>query len=155
MLNFVSVRTIKGSSSSSSQQRIWYKFESYPYQKTLNHPRRWGRMGQNLNFQPVVSAHTHTSTRAQRCLRSAHTQLAQMPYPPAPPPPRPPFVTCDLSFQRSFGQLKIVNRPTPGHKLRPCFQVPTDSQGLWGPHEQYLSDPWAPGHAVLCVWKPE
>jgi hypothetical protein len=30
-----------------------------------------------------------------------------------------------------------------------------DSQGLWGPHEQYLSDPWAPGHAVLCVWKPE
>ena len=39
--------------------------------------------------------------------------------------------------------------------FRPCFQVPTDSQGLWGPHEQYLSDPWAPGHAVLCVWKPE
>ncbi len=29
------------------------------------------------------------------------------------------------------------------------------TQGLWGPHEQYLSDPWAPGHAVLCVWKPE
>ena len=39
----------------------------------------------------VVRAHTHTSTRAQRCLRSAHTQLAQLPYPPAPPPPRPPF----------------------------------------------------------------
>jgi hypothetical protein len=38
------------------------------------------------------------------------------------------------------------------HKLRPCFQVPTDShEGLWGAHEQYLSDPWAPGHAVLCV----
>jgi hypothetical protein len=54
----------------------------------------------------VVRAHTHTSTRAQRCLRSAHTQLAQLPYPPAPPPPR-------LPFQRSFGQLKIVNRPTP------------------------------------------
>ena len=51
-------------------------------------------------------AHTHTSTRAQRCLRSAHTQLAQLPYPPAPPQPR-------LPFQRSFGQLKIVNRPTP------------------------------------------
>jgi hypothetical protein len=61
----------------------------------------------------VVRARTHTSTRAQRCLRSAHTQLAQLPYPPAPPPTRPPFVTCDLSFQRSFGQLKIVNRPTP------------------------------------------
>ena len=54
----------------------------------------------------VVRAHTHTSTRAQRCLRSAHTQLAQLPYPPDPPPPRPPF-------QHSFGQLKIVNRPTP------------------------------------------
>ena len=61
----------------------------------------------------VVCARTHTSTRVQRCLRSAHTQLAQLPYPPAPPPTRPPFVTCDLSFQRSFGQLKIVNRPTP------------------------------------------
>ena len=65
----------------------------------------------------VVRARTHTSTRAQRCLRSAHTRLAQLPYPPATPPPRPP---CDLC-QRSFGQLKIVNRPTP---LRPCFQVP-------------------------------
>ena len=32
----------------------------------------------------VVRARTHTSTRAQRCLRSAHTQLAQLPYPPAP-----------------------------------------------------------------------
>ena len=21
--------------------------------------------------------------------------------------------------------------------------------------DQYLNDPWAPGHAVLCVWKPE
>jgi hypothetical protein len=29
------------------------------------------------------------------------------------------------------------------HKLRTCFQVPTDSQGLWGAHEQYLSDQWA------------
>ena len=54
----------------------------------------------------VVRARTHTSTRAQRCLRSAHTQLAQLPYPQAPPPSRPPF-------QHSFGQLKIVNRPTP------------------------------------------
>ncbi len=61
----------------------------------------------------VVCARTHTSTHAQRCLRSVHTQLAQLTYPPVPPPTRPPFVTCDLSFQRSFGQLKIVNRPTP------------------------------------------
>ena len=94
----------------------------------------------------VVRAHTHTSTRAQRCLRSAHTQLAQLPYPPAPPPPR-------LPFQRSFGQLKIVNRPTP--QTSALFSGPQDSQGLWGPHEQYLSDPWAPGHAILCGWKPE
>ncbi len=54
----------------------------------------------------VVRVRTHTSTRAQRCLRSAHTQLAQLPYPLAPPQTRPPF-------QHSFGQLKIVNRPTP------------------------------------------
>jgi hypothetical protein len=62
-------------------------------------------------------AHTHTSTRAQRRLRSAHMQLAQLPYPPAPP--------------------------------RPVLTLNT------GAHEQYLRDPWAPGHAVLCVWKPE
>ena len=100
--------------------------------------------------------HTHKHPHTEMPAVGSHaTCAAEVPYPPAPPPPRPFFVTCDLSFQRSFGQLKIVNRPTPGHKLRPCFQVPTDSQGLWGPHEQYLSDPWAPGHAVLCVWKPE
>ena len=46
----------------------------------------------------VVRARTHTSTRAQRCLRSVHTQLAQLPYPPAPPPTSPPIVTCDLPF---------------------------------------------------------
>ena len=45
-----------------------------------------------------------------------------------------------------------LNRP---HKLWPCFQVPTDSRGLWGAHEQYLSNPWAPRHADLCMWKPE
>jgi hypothetical protein len=61
------------------------------------------------------------------------------------------------SSHRSFGQFakklpQLCNRP---HELWPCFQVPTDSQGLWGAHEQYLSDPWAPGHAVLCVWNPE
>jgi hypothetical protein len=47
--------------------------------------------------------------------------------------------------------LKIVNSPTP--QTSALFSGP--SQGLWGPHEQYLSDPWAPGHAVFCVWKPE
>jgi hypothetical protein len=39
----------------------------------------------------VVRARTHTSTRAQRCLRSVHTQLAQLSYPPAPFQTRPPF----------------------------------------------------------------
>ena len=47
---------------------------------------------------------------------------------------------------------QLTNRP---HKLWPCFQVPTDSRGLWGAHEQYLSNPWAPLHADLCMWKPE
>ena len=71
----------------------------------------------------VVRAHTHTSTRAQRCLRSAHTQLAQLPYPPAPPPPR-------LPFQRSFGQLKIVNRPTP--QTSALFSGPHGLRGSLG-----------------------
>ena len=71
----------------------------------------------------VVRARTHTSTRAQRCLRSAHTQLAQLPYPPAPPPPR-------LPFQRSFGQLKIVNRPTP--QTSALFSGPHQLSGSLG-----------------------
>jgi len=71
----------------------------------------------------------------------------------------PPFLLPSLLLvlPLSFGQLSKKLPPTVRpHKLRPCFQVPTDSQGLWGVHEQYLNDPaWAPGHAVVCVWKPE
>ena len=63
-------------------------------------------------------------------------------------PPAPSFLSTQ---SRTVENLSTVQP----HKLRPCFQVPTDSQGLWGVHEQYLNDPWAPGHAVLCVWKPE
>ena len=37
------------------------------------------------------------------------------------------------SCQKNCPQLS--NRP---HKLRPCFQVPTDSQGLWGAHKHNL-----------------
>jgi len=37
----------------------------------------------------VVRAHTHTSTRAQRCLRSAHTQLGLRSCPTLRLPPRP------------------------------------------------------------------
>ena len=55
----------------------------------------------------VVRAHTHTSTRALAEMPAVGSHAtAHLPYPPAPPPPRPPF-------QHSFGQLKIVNRPTP------------------------------------------
>jgi hypothetical protein len=56
-----------------------------------------------------------------------------------------------LVLPLSFGQLAKNLPPTVRpHKLWPCFQVPTDSQGLWGVHEQYLclNDPWEPGHAV-------
>ena len=49
---------------------------------THKHPRTETR----AHTQAPVRARTHTSTRAQRRLRSAHTQLAQLPYPPAPPP---------------------------------------------------------------------
>jgi hypothetical protein len=45
----------------------------------------------------VVRARTHTSIRAQRHLRSAHTQLAQLPYPPAPPRPVLPLNTVSDS----------------------------------------------------------
>jgi hypothetical protein len=61
---------------------------------------------------------------------------------------------------------RCSNRPGPTKK---CPTVPTDRVrllaknlatrscwgGLWGVHEQYLSDLWATGHAVLCAWKPE
>jgi hypothetical protein len=95
------------------------------------------------------------------------------------PPPRPPFqfwpdyyrnpCICNRwPFSSARGSGARVQIRTVGKKIAPncptdptnfglqsCFQVPTDSQGLWGDHEQYLSDPWEPGHAVLCVWKPE
>ena len=74
------------------------------------------------------------------------------PFPTALPSSSSSLSPVSDSWQKICPQLS--NRP---HKLWPCFQVPTDSQGLWPgeAHEQYLSDPWAPGHADLCVWKPE
>jgi hypothetical protein len=79
-------------------------------------------------------ARTHTQAPAHRdaCGRLTRS-LRSCPTLRLPPPPRPPS-------QHSFGQLGP-------HRL-------SGSLGP-GPHEQYLSDPWAPGHAVLCVWKPE
>jgi hypothetical protein len=87
---------------------------------------------------------SHTPGKYMSLVRTAGATPFRLPCPPS----RPPSVSD--SWQKSCPQLS--NRP---HKLRPCFQVPTDSQGLWGVHEQYLSDPWEPGHAVMCVWKPE
>ena len=89
-----------------------------------------------------VRAHTREA-REPRAYRSC------TPLPPALPSSSSSLSVSD-SWQKNCPQLS--NRP---HKLWPCFQVPTDSRGLWGAHEQYLSDPWAPGHADLCVWKPE
>ena len=51
------------------------------------------------------------------------------------------------TLPRPVLQFRTVENCQPSNTRPP--------QGLWGPHEQYLSDPWAPGHAVLCVWKPE
>ena len=87
----------------------------------------------------------------------AHTREAREPRAYrsfTPLPPALPSSSSSLSPQfRTVGKKFAPNCPT--HKLWPFFQVPTDSRGLWGAHEQYLSDPWAPGHAALCVWKPE
>ena len=90
-----------------------------------------------------VRAHTREA-REPRAYRSC------TPLPPALPSSSSSLSPVSDSWQKICPQLS--NRP---HKLWPCFQVPTDSRGLWGAHEQYLSDPWAPGHADLCVWKPE
>ena len=82
-------------------------------------------------------ARTHPGSARASCVPQLH------------PPSACPSLLLD-SWQKICPQLS--NRP---HKLWPCFQVPTDSRGLWGAHEQYLSNPWAPRHADLCMWKPE
>jgi hypothetical protein len=87
----------------------------------------------------------------------AHTREAREPraYSSCTPlPPALPSSSSSLSVSDSWQKFcpQLSNRP---HKLCPCFQVPTDSRGLWGAHEQYLSNPWAPLHADLCMWKPE
>ena len=87
----------------------------------------------------------------------AHTREAREPraYRSCTPlPPALPSSSSSLSVSDSWQIFcpQLSNRP---HKLCPCFQVPTDSRGLWGAHEQYLSNPWAPLHADLCMWKPE
>ena len=60
---------------------------------------------------------------------------------------------------RSGNVVFIENFPTvPTDRVRPLAKnLGTRSSwgGLWGVHEQYLSNLWATGHAVLCAWKPE
>ena len=88
----------------------------------------------------------HTPGKRASLVRTAAAPPFRLPCPP-PRPPSHQFRTVGKKFAP-----KLSNRP---HKLWPCFQVPTDSRGLWGAHEQYLSNPWAPRHADLCMWKPE
>ena len=90
-----------------------------------------------------VRAHTRDAREPRACV----PQLRPL---PSALPSSSSSLSVSDSWQKNCPQLS--NQP---HKLRTCFQVPTDSQGLWEAHEQYHSDPWAPGHAVLCVWKPE
>jgi hypothetical protein len=90
-----------------------------------------------------VRAHTREA-REPRAYRSC------TPLPPALPcpPPRPP------SQFRTVGKKFAPNCPTDPTNFVLVFRSP-DSRGLWGAHEQYLSNPWAPLHADLCMWKPE
>ena len=85
-----------------------------------------------------VRAHTREA-REPRAYRSC------APLPTALPPPGPP------SQFRTVGKKFAPNCPTP--QTSALFSGPHRLSGSFG--EQYLNDPWAPGHAVLCVWKPE
>jgi hypothetical protein len=85
-------------------------------------------------------ARTHPGSARASCVPQLH------------PPSACPAILLVLPL--SFGQLAKILPPTV-QPTPQCFQVPTDSRGLWGAHEQYLSNPWAPLHADLCMWKPE
>ena len=91
----------------------------------------------------VVRAHTHTSTITQRCLRSAHTQLAQLTYPPPPPPTSPPF-------QHSFRQLKIVNHPPP--QTSALFSGPHGLSLRRNPPEPNVLVHYGPWHFFFAIF---
>jgi hypothetical protein len=97
----------------------------------------------------LVRTHTHTSTCAQRCLRSAHTQLAQLPYPPAPPPTRPPFPTTQFRTELStITNLGLVFRSP--RTLRENRRTLCKSTGfLTGPSSSRV--PWL-GSDPLSAW---
>jgi hypothetical protein len=91
----------------------------------------------------VVCARTHTSTHVQRCA-STHTQA----------PVRTRTHTSTRAQRRlREAHTQLAQLPYPPHivfRSQLTLSVFGDR-----PHEQYLSDPWASGHAVLCLWKPE
>ena len=89
-------------------------------------------------------ARTHPGSARASCVPQLH------------PPSACPALLLVLPLT-SFGQLAKNLPPT----VQPTPQILASGvtaewvTPLWGAHEQYLSDPWAPGHADLCVWKPE
>jgi hypothetical protein len=57
-------------------------------------------------------------------------------------------------YTAQFTAVSTVCKKTQPSPIRVWTQQPK-FWGLWGPHVQYLSDLWAPRHAVLCVWDPQ
>ena len=70
--------------------------------------------------------------------------------PPPPPASRPP-PEWKCFFMENFPTV-LTDRVRP---LAKNLGTRSSWGGLWGVHEQYLSNLWATGHAVLCAWKPE
>ena len=84
----------------------------------------------------------HTPGKRVSLVRTAAAPPFSLPCPP-------PLSPVSDSWQKICPQL---SDPT---NFGLVFRSPQDSRGLWGAHEQYLSNPWAPRHADLCMWKPE
>jgi hypothetical protein len=102
---------------------------------------RTGPAGIPVRGYVDVRAHTREA-RVPRAYRSC-----------APLPPALPSSSCSLSVSDSWQKnCPQLSDPT---NFGLVFRSPQDSRGLWGAHEQYLSTPWAPRHADLCMWKPE
>jgi hypothetical protein len=87
-------------------------------------------------------ARTHPGGARASCVPQLRAPAVGLPC----PPPRPPS-------HHSFGQLAKNLPPTVQPTNFGLFFRSPQNLGVCG--EQYLSDPWAPGHAALCVWKPE
>ena len=121
--------------------------------------------------QRTSSLHKHSGRRTHRsavCARRAAAQVAPDTGPsahahtpgsrerlPSRELPRrlplPPATGVEMCFFGKFSNC--ANRPGP--TLAKNLGTRSSWVGLWGVHEQYLSNLWATGHAVLCAWKPE